>query len=662
MSFMAKVPLKAERDVVERLARAEWWNGLVEIIWNALDAEATDVDVLVRRGGLLGDEGVGEIVVTDNGLGFTRDEAEKSFGQLGGSWKRTAPGRMTENRKFRLHGERGQGRFRAFALGDGIEWSSVSDHAVEGRQRTTVEITRDDFVNAAVPDEATSADGPTGTKVTIFNPSPKAHALLDTDAVISKLAELLALHLRRYPQITVRVDGRPVDPNSVIEHESSYPIEVADFPGRTIALDVIEWKRKAEPRLLHLCDDAGMSMAELPASDVRAPGFHFSAYLTSDLFREREHELDLANMNDLRPVIDAAKTQIRAHFAQRLEDLRTSVVEAWKREESYPFRGDAADEVDVAKRELFDIIAVSVNDANPGLARADAATRKVTLRLLREAVERSPEHLHEILSEVVRLNPEQMRDLAVLLRRTALPRVITAARTITDRLTFLESLSLLLFDHADELKERAHLHKILENELWIFGDHYSHALSERGLTAVLRRHIEVLGRSDLAVTEPVRLPDGSLARVDLMLSASTQGAGHRETEHLVVELKAPSVRLGNAEFDQIRTYAQRVTTDPAVRDTRSRWDFWLIGNDVLPELEDVTHQLEVPVGRVMKGANYAVWIFSWSQVLDDARRRLAFLQELIDHRPDDDEAMAYLHEHHAGLLPATLDEAPGATA
>ncbi len=110
--------------------------------------------------------------------------------------------------------------------------------------RTTVEITRDDFVNAAVPDEATSADEPTGTKVTIFNPSPKAYALLDTDAVISKLAELLALHLRRYPQITVLVDGRPVDPNSAIEHESSYPIEVADFPGRTIELDVIEWKRK----------------------------------------------------------------------------------------------------------------------------------------------------------------------------------------------------------------------------------------------------------------------------------------------------------------------------------------------------------------------------------------------------------------------------------
>lgn len=658
MSPMAKVPLRAERDVVERLARAEWWNGLVEFIWNALDAEATDVDLEVRRGGLLGDESVEEVVVVDNGLGFTRDDAARVFGQFGGSWKRTAPGRMTENRKFRLHGERGQGRFRAFALGDGIEWSSVSDHPVEGRQRTTVEITRDDFVNAAVQDEAPSAEEATGTRVTIFNPTSKALALLETDAVVAKLAELLALHLRRYPQLNVRVDGRPVDPSAAIEHEATYPLAVPDFPGRQIELDVIEWKRKAEPRFLHLCDDAGMSMAELSASDVRAPGFHFSAYLRSDLFREREHELDLANMNDLRAVIDAAKAQIRGHFAQRLDELPSSVVDAWKREDSYPFRGDAADEVDVAKRELFDIIAVSVNDASPGLARADVGTRKVTLRLLREAVERSPEHLHEILSEVVKLNAEEMRDLAVLLRRTTLPRVITAARTITDRLTFLESLSLLLFDHTAELKERAHLHKILENELWLFGDHYSHALSERGLTAVLRRHIEVLGRDDLAVTEPARLPDGTLARVDLMLSASTQGAAHRETEHLVVELKAPALRLGNPEFDQIRTYAQRVTTDAAVRDTNTRWDFWLIGNEVLPELEDITHQPGVPVGRVMKGPNYSVWIFSWSQVLDDARRRLAFLQDLIDHRPHDDEAMSYLHEHHAGLLPASLDDAP----
>lgn len=659
---MPKVPLKAKRDVVERLARAEWWNGLVELVWNGLDAEATHVAVEVVRGGLLADEGVSEIVVRDDGLGFTRDEAERVFGQLGGSWKATAPGRLTQNRKFQLHGEKGQGRFKAFALGDGVRWDSVADHEVEGRQRTVVEISRSDFVNAAVPDDADTTTEPTGTTVTVYNPTPKALALLDTEAVVAKLSELLALHLRRSPQIEVSVDGVTVDPAKAIDHEASYELEVPEFAGETIEIDVIEWKQKAEPRFIYLCDTDGMSFAEVPASDIRAPGFHFSAYLRWSKLREREHELALAEMNDLRPVLEAAKARLRVHFAQRFEELRTSVIERWKQENSYPYSGEPQDDVEAVRRELFEIVAVSVNDAQPGLAKADTGTRKLTLRLLRETVEKSPEHLHEILMEITKLSKQELAEFAGLLRHTSLPRIIAASRTIIDRLQFLESLSILLFEHTDELKERSQLHKILENELWIFGDHYTNALSERGLTAVLKEFVSLLGRDDLAITEPVRMPDGSLRRVDLMLSASIRGAAHRQTEHLVVELKAPDVVLGNSEYDQIRSYAQRVTSHPAVRGTNAKWDFWLIGNELNhDELYDITHQRNLPEGCALQGPNYTVWIFTWAEVIDDTRRRLAFLQELVDHRPGDEEAIAYLHRHHQGLLPASLTDGDGTT-
>lgn len=651
------MPLKAERDVVERLARAEWWNGLVELIWNGLDAEATHVAVEVERGGLLGQHSVNQIVVCDDGLGFTREEAERVFGQLGGSWKKTAPGGRTLNRKFQLHGEKGQGRFKAFALGDGMKWNSVADHEIEGRQQTNVRISRDDFVNAAVPDDALATTESTGTVVTVYNPTQKALALLDTEVVVGKLSELLALHLRRYPELEVTVDGIHVDPAKAIDHEATYQIEVPEFSSETIELDVIEWKQKAEPRFIYLCDAAGMSLSQVPASDVRAPGFHFSAYLRWDKIREREHELDLVEMNDLRPVIDVVKTRLRNHFAQRFEDLRTSVIETWRQEGSYPYGGEPQDDLEAARRELFEVVAVSVNDAHPGLGKTDTRTRKVTLLLLRETVEKSPEHLYEILSEITRLSQQDMAEFAGLLQHTPLPRIIAGSRTIIDRLQFIESLSILLFEHRDELKERSQLHKILENELWIFGDQYTNALSERGLTAVLKEHVKLLGRDDLAITEPVRMADGSVRRVDLMLSASIQGAAHRQTEHLIVELKAPDLVLGNTEYDQIRSYAQRVTAHPAVQGTNAKWDFWLLGNSVNDnELHDITHQRNLPEGCALEGPNYTIWIFTWAQVIDDARRRLAFLQELVEHRPSDEDAIAYLHRHHGGLLPPSLGD------
>ena len=66
----------------------------------------------------------------------------------------------------------------------------------------------------------------------------------------------------------------------------------------------------------------------------------------------------------------------------------------------------------------------------------------------------------------------------------------------------------MVFDPvANELvKEREHLHKILTSELWVFGEQYNQMLTERGLTAALDRHLEILGegRTDKSVGPPPR--------------------------------------------------------------------------------------------------------------------------------------------------------------
>ena len=141
----------------------------------------------------------------------------------------------------------------------------------------------------------------------------------------------------------------------------------------------------------------------------------------------------------------------REHFARRIDELRGNIVKQWKDEDSYPYEGEATDEIENVNRELFEITAVTVHNANAGFRKSDAAARKFTLRLLREAVEKSPDSLHDILTEVARLDQAQLDDLADLLRTTSLPRLIGAARTITDRLRFLEGLEIPLFDHTKEL-------------------------------------------------------------------------------------------------------------------------------------------------------------------------------------------------------------------
>ena len=69
---------------------------------------------------------------------------------------------------------------------------------------------------------------------------------------------------------------------------------------------------------------------------------------------------------------------------------------------------------------------------------------------------------------------------------------------VADRLNFLVGLEELLFDPENKksLLERDQLHKILETESWVFGEHYHLTGSEQGLQKVLEKHISHLGNRE----------------------------------------------------------------------------------------------------------------------------------------------------------------------
>ncbi len=85
---------------------------------------------------------------------------------------------------------------------------------------------------------------------------------------------------------------------------------------------------------------------------------------------------------------------------------------------------------------------------------------------------------------------------------TTLASIIKSANVVASRNKFLLALNHLLFDPDDSpmVGERDHLHRILEGELWIFGEGYNMMNSEKGLTQVLRTHLKLSGLPDKNVT------------------------------------------------------------------------------------------------------------------------------------------------------------------
>jgi hypothetical protein len=221
---------------------------------------------------------------------------------------------------------------------------------------------------------------------------------------------------------------------------------------------------------------------------------------------------------------------------------------------------------------VFDVVALNIHSYLPDFDSADAETRRLTFRLLRQAVTSDATSLQTILHDVLRLPQDKQDELAKLLKKTSLSRIISASKLVADRLDFLRSLELLVFDKDSqkELKERSQLHRIVAEHTWIFGEEYALAVDDQSLTEVLRAHVGGLGIELLDETPVVR-DDGSSGIIDLMLSRAIPQPRPDSREHLIVELKRPSVVIGRAEVDQVESYAYAVKNDPRFKHMNTRW-------------------------------------------------------------------------------------------
>lgn len=645
---MTRHHLTAEGDFVQRLKLAVI-PSIAELIWNGLDADATIVDVALDRNGL---GGIDRVIVTDNGLGMSPDQAELTFSRLGGSPKKLAP--YTESGR-RVHGSEGQGRFACLGFATRVTWTSVARDIAGVLFRTTVTIDAESPQSVDIDYAPLDAEEPTGTRVVAVVRELRPRQI---EGAADVLTGLLALHLEQYPVLTVTVDDWKLDTASckIAQTEYGLPIPASEPEHGRPTLVVLEWNRSF-PRALVLCDQAGSSIMSLEPG-IHARGFDFTAYLRWEGFRSRGHDLAIVDPeSEVGQLIDAAKDELRSHFKRRSAGRRAELLASWHDEGAYPYAEEPADDVEVAERQIFDVVAIT---AEPALRASDTAGRRLSLSLIKAALRSSPEALTNVLTEVLKLGKDELEDLNTMLRRSTLPAIIAASKTVTDRLEFLNYLPTLLFDPAlsPEVLETRHLHRLLAEHTWVFGEEFALMADDEGLTTVLRRHLAELGRDEL-VDAPVLLDDGRQARVDLCMGrADLDSQGRRE--HLVVELKRPTCMATKKEYDQIVGYADAVARDHRFAHSDVRWQFWLVVNDVDDWVQRRMTQEDRPFGLVERSKDYEVWVKPWSRVLAEAAHRMAFIKDALAYEASQDEGLLYLREAYERYLPGAIGT-PGTT-
>ena len=602
--------------------------------------------------------GLSKIIVSDNGHGLPRSDVHTLFGSLGGSWKRLAGRTKTKQRI--LHGQEGKGRYKAFALGKSIEWTtSYFDGTCQ--KSYSILLLESDLTHVTLSLEVEEQRLPQGTIVEISD-LRRNFTSLTSEHGLQELAATFALCLFDYRDISIFVSGNIIDPDKAVISRTTYdltPIYDPETKEHNVCLEIIEW-RNSTKRALYLCDANGFPFSQVDTR-FHIGDFYFASYLKSTYITQlhNEERLGIAEMEPkLQEAAEEARAKVKEYFRDRAAERARSVVEDWKAEDVYPFEGEPTTPIERAERQVFDIVAVTAQDYTPDFMQAPQKAKALHLRMLRHAIERSPSELQRILNEVLQLPQRKQEELAKLLEETTLSAIITAAKTIADRLKFIVGLESIVFSEETKhrLKERSQLHKIVAENTWIFGEKYNLWVGDRSLTQVLKKHKEYLD-SNIIIDDPVRIVGKSRGIVDLMLSCATRRHRADDIEHLVVELKAPSVTIGTKQISQTKEYAFAVAADERFHSVSGvRWHFWVISNSY----NDFA-RLEIEGGpdqnrRLVHRRNFiTVGIKTWAEVISENKARLQFLQEHLQFKANENEALNYLQKRHKQFLEGVFD-------
>lgn len=643
MDFKHSVKLTIQNDLISKLGKTTLVDALIELIWNALDADALNVKVVFKGNGL---DSLESIQIIDDGEGINFNNAKDIFKNLGGSLKKNKI--KTEKYGRFLHGKEGKGRLKSLSIGATVDWN-ITYFEDASKEYYTYKV-RMNFNNpsAVKISEPIRQDEllQTGITVCIYDIHKDKEEL--TEAAMSKLLETFALYLHDYKDVGIYIKDIKLDPTKVILGVSEYPLSFIDFEGKkyTSSLRLTEWDSSKHKPATYLSANNGIPYLMLDMG-WRYPSKKYTAYIESEavVAMLNTHQIDLAAMNgSVKENILLAKSLIQKHFREIEAKKADELVAQWKKDGIYPYYDGVENIVEKVEREVFNVVASAVTSNIEKFEKTSPKNKKFQFRLLKQALETNPESLQTIIEEVLNLRSEEQDDLAKLLNDISLSSIISASKVVADRIQFIEGLENIINskEGKEKLKERSQLHRLLAEHCWVFGDEYFISVDDQSLTECLKKHKKLIG-DEVDILEPVAHPTKSRGIVDLMLSRTTRNNKPNTAHHLIIELKRPKVKIGLNEVIQTIQYADAIRNDPRFSMTKAKWTFIAISSERDMKLESYFDDIEN--GVIAKKDSYEILARTWAEIFDECKSKLQFFQEKLQYKVASSDSFDHLKKN-----------------
>jgi hypothetical protein len=205
------------------------------------------------------------------------------------------------------------------------------------------------------------------------------------------------------------------------------------------------------------------------------------------------------------------------------------------------------------------------------------------------------EKIVDVMRNIIDLTDQQIEDFSKILQQTSLAYIVNLANFLLNRKNVIVQLNKLIFDLKKFTNERDHIQKIIEENYWLFGEQYHQVSADKNFKKLVEAYQEIIDKKKDNVDNKL---DSDNKRVDIFLSRirnlSSNNPNYSPREHIIVELKRPSVTIGKEQYRQIEDYMEHIKNTPSLSGDLDQWKFYLVGNtydefisDKRQEFEDV---------------------------------------------------------------------------
>ncbi len=587
-----------------------------------------------------------EITIKDDGIGVHINDINEKLLDIG-----------TANKD----GGKGIGRFASFQIGKNVVIETVGYSSIDKNfSKIQIPLTFDSFgrnINVSEIDIETKEEILNGNKHTPYYKVTisELYTSIVTDnepkkKIIDKfLKENIADAIfERYPlkifneEINFFINGKKINPNDYVVNKPIKKVTTyTDTKGKDhkVLFNFMQIKRYEKIKVFLTTKNAGLNTIskgfEYDASWLSPKIGGWFIYITSptissDLYRN----IDLDDLDeDWKKYRNLIKEQLNVFFKERNIEF-DNFSERLKKDDYYPYKEKSSSRSKVI---LFDKLAYLVEDKYH-ILNEDNQLREIIYPLIDRTI--SNGELNKILKNVLKLNKKMALKFSQLLDKTDLENIIEFSDKVASKIEDIEFLEKLVYSEISKnVKERKELHKILEKMLWVFGEEFNETtrlLSDKNLQNNLTKL-----REEYLKFKPSKSKNNLDTEIKKSVKSITdlfmyheRILDYKKREVLIVELKAPKVKISPKEIAQVMKYAREIEKLSTFSD-RINYKVLLVSSDINSDAQfDIDGRKKDEDNPYLyfrnENNNIEVWIMKWADLIENVKRKLKYMSAILE--------------------------------